>query len=182
MKNGLLHFLPKRRKCGSLFSYNSAAIRESSEQPQNKNGGMGMDHYNANDAATVELLAEMYRNVKMGSESLAAVVPKIRDKGLMATVTAQLGDGTQTSTNKAVALPVKSSPENKVPVTVKLTAKGSIFRGLLDKLFNFRVNSFFHFISSGISESNNKQSVGINGIFLTGKHLYDTLNKDSCFT
>lgn len=49
-----------------------------------------MDHYNANDAATVELLAEMYRNVKMGSESLAAVVPKIRDNGLMSTVTAQL--------------------------------------------------------------------------------------------
>jgi hypothetical protein len=49
-----------------------------------------MDHTNANDAATVELLAEMYRNVKMGSDSLAAVVPKIRDKGLMSAVTAQL--------------------------------------------------------------------------------------------
>ena len=49
-----------------------------------------MDHTNANDAATVELLAEMYRNVKMGTDSLAAMVPKIRDRDLMSAVTAQL--------------------------------------------------------------------------------------------
>ena len=42
------------------------------------------------DAVTVEMLSVMYRNVTMGSESLSAVVPKIRDKKLMSSVTAQL--------------------------------------------------------------------------------------------
>ena len=49
-----------------------------------------MDRYHANDAATVELLAEMYRNTTTESESLAAAVPEIRDRGLMTEVTARL--------------------------------------------------------------------------------------------
>ena len=40
-----------------------------------------MNRYHANDAATVELLAEMYRNTTTESESLAAAVPEIRDRG-----------------------------------------------------------------------------------------------------
>ena len=40
--------------------------------------------------ATGELLAEMHRNVTMGAESLAAVVPGIRSEQLMSGVTGQL--------------------------------------------------------------------------------------------
>ena len=39
---------------------------------------------------TVELLSEMHRNVTMGSENLASVVPMIKNAGLMTNVTAQL--------------------------------------------------------------------------------------------
>ena len=42
------------------------------------------------DAVTVEMLSAMYRNVTMGSENLATVTPKIRDKELLSSVTAQL--------------------------------------------------------------------------------------------
>ena len=44
---------------------------------------------NKNDA-TVELLAEMHRNVTMGSENLASVIPMIRDKFLLTNVTSQI--------------------------------------------------------------------------------------------
>lgn len=39
---------------------------------------------------TTELLAEIYRNVSMGSENLGTVVPKIKDKFLLTNVTCQL--------------------------------------------------------------------------------------------
>ena len=39
---------------------------------------------------TVELLSEMHRNVTMGSETLAMVVPKISGSGMMASVTDQM--------------------------------------------------------------------------------------------
>lgn len=39
---------------------------------------------------TAELLSEIYRNVTMGSENLANVVPKIKDKFLMTNVTCQM--------------------------------------------------------------------------------------------
>lgn len=45
---------------------------------------------NRAELVTVELLSEMYRNVTMGSENLATVVPKIKDKFLLTNVTSQL--------------------------------------------------------------------------------------------
>lgn len=53
------------------------------EYARTNRSGMGGD-------ATGELLAEMHRNVTMGAESLAAVVPGIRAEQLMTSVTGQM--------------------------------------------------------------------------------------------
>ena len=45
---------------------------------------------NRSGDATGELLAEMHRNVTMGAESLAAVIPGIRAEQLMTSVTGQM--------------------------------------------------------------------------------------------
>lgn len=69
---------------------------------------------------TVELLAEMYRNVTMGSENLACVVPDIKDKFLLQDVTSQLekyvGYTTQTEKllNKRGVKPKEPSLMKKV--------------------------------------------------------------------
>ena len=75
---------------------------------------------------TVELLSEMYRNVTMGSENLATVVPKIRDKELMSNVTAQL-ERYADYTNKTANLLGKRSVKPKEPSAMKkIMSRGGI--------------------------------------------------------
>ncbi|MBE6541298.1 MAG: hypothetical protein E7672_02495 [Ruminococcaceae bacterium] len=49
-----------------------------------------MNNTTSQNNVTVELLSEMYRNVTMGSENLASVVPMIKNKNLLTNVTAQM--------------------------------------------------------------------------------------------
>lgn len=81
--------------------------------------------------ATGELLAEMHRNVTMGTESLAAVVPGIRTNELMTSVTGQMeqyADFTR-QTEKLMRL---RSEEPKQPTLLKKAAtKGGIMMNRL---------------------------------------------------
>lgn len=76
-----------------------------------------MNNTNGADV-TVELLSEMYRNVSMGSENLAAVVPRIRDRELMQNVTAQLERYAEL-TNKTEQLLAKRNVKAKEPSAMK---------------------------------------------------------------
>lgn len=49
-----------------------------------------MNNTTSENNVTVELLSEMYRNVTMGSENLASVVPMIKHPALLTNVTAQI--------------------------------------------------------------------------------------------
>lgn len=85
-----------------------------------------MDHTNANDAATVELLAEMYRNVKMGTDSLAAMVPKIRDRDLMSAVTALLEQYAEFTDRTAKLLKRRAVKPQEPSVLKKAVTRGGI--------------------------------------------------------
>lgn len=78
------------------------------------------------EPVTVELLSEMYRNVTMGSENLATVVPMIRDKFLLTNVTSQLekyGD----LTNKTANLLKKRAVKPREPTMMKkVMSRGGI--------------------------------------------------------
>lgn len=73
---------------------------------------------NQAEPVTVELLSEMYRNVTMGSENLATVVPKIRDKFLLTNVTYQL-EKYADFTNKTEKLLQKRAVKPKEPTMMK---------------------------------------------------------------
>ena len=45
---------------------------------------------NNSDDKTKELLSEVYRNLKMGSENLCSVTPKIKNRFMLTNVTSQL--------------------------------------------------------------------------------------------
>lgn len=78
------------------------------------------------DAVTVELLSEMYRNVTMGSENLASVVPAIKDRELMSNVTAQL-ERYADFTNRTADLLDKRAVDPKEPsVMKKVMSRGGI--------------------------------------------------------
>lgn len=49
-----------------------------------------MNNTGSGKNVTVELLSEMYRNVTMGSENLASVIPMIKHPALLTNVTAQI--------------------------------------------------------------------------------------------
>ena len=85
------------------------------------------------DAVTVELLAEMYRNVTMGSENLADVVPMIRDGELMSSVTEQL-ERYADFTNRTAALLKKHDRAPKEPTLLKkaMTRGGIMFNTAID--------------------------------------------------
>lgn len=70
------------------------------------------------EPVTVELLSEMYRNVTMGSESLATVVPMIRDKALLSNVTSQLEQYAD-FTNRTASLLHKRAVKPKEPNLMK---------------------------------------------------------------
>lgn len=73
-----------------------------------------------------ELLAEMYRNVTMGSENLANVVPLIRDKFLMSNVTAQLEKYAEFAKKTEGILESNSVKPQKPSFMKKAMSKGGI--------------------------------------------------------
>lgn len=86
---------------------------------------------NSENNVTVELLSEMYRNVTMGSENLATVVPMIRDKELMTNVTAQL-ERYADLTNKTADLLGKRDVDPKEPTMMKkIMSRGGIKLNLM---------------------------------------------------
>lgn len=86
-----------------------------------------MDRINPGDAATVELLSEMYRNASMGSENLAAAVPRIRDRELLSAVTAQL-EGYAVFTDRTAKLLKRRAVKPKEPSAVqKVMSRGAVF-------------------------------------------------------
>ncbi len=81
---------------------------------------------NSENNVTVELLSEMYRNVTMGSENLATVVPRIKDGELMHNVTAQLEKYAEL-TNKTSDLLTKRNIKPKEPSMMKkMMSRGGI--------------------------------------------------------
>ena len=78
------------------------------------------------EPVTAELLAEMYRNVTMGSENLAAVVPHIRDRFLLKEVTYQL-EKYADFTNRTASLLHKRAVKPKEPALMKVAmSRGGI--------------------------------------------------------
>ncbi len=82
---------------------------------------------------TNELLCEMYRNVTMGSENLASVVPMIRDKFLMTNVTAQLEKYAEFTNKTEDVLSSHSLKPKKASAMKKAMARGGI---MLNTLFD----------------------------------------------
>lgn len=70
------------------------------------------------EPVTAELLAEMYRNVTMGSENLSYVIPHIRDKTLLRSVTYQL-EKYADFTNRTAALLYKRAVKPEEPTLMK---------------------------------------------------------------
>ena len=75
---------------------------------------------------TVELLSEMYRNVTMGSENLACVVPHIRDKALMRNVTYQLEKYADFTERTAVLLNRRVVKPKDPTLMKKVMSRGGI--------------------------------------------------------
>ena len=78
------------------------------------------------EQVTVELLSEMYRNVTMGSENLAAVVPRVRDKELMENVTAQLENYADFTRRTADLLSKRSITPKEPTLMKKAMSRGGI--------------------------------------------------------
>ena len=93
----------------------------------------GMRTEGKEQPVNVELLSEMYRNVTMGSENLATVVPKIRDKFLLTNVTAQL-EKYADYTNKTANLLNKRAVKPKEPSMMKkaMSRSGIAFNTMID--------------------------------------------------
>ena len=78
------------------------------------------------DDVTTELLSEMYRNVTMGSENLAAVVPRIRDRGLMENVTSQLEQYADFTNRTAEMLSKRGVTAKEPTIMKKAMSRGGI--------------------------------------------------------
>ena len=85
-----------------------------------------MDRINASDAATVELLGEMYRNVTEGSENLAAAVPRIRDEALMTAVTAQLERYAEYTDRVARLMKRRAGRPRELSAVKKVMTRGAV--------------------------------------------------------
>ena len=80
---------------------------------------------------TGELLAEMYRNVTMGAESLAAVVPKIREERLMSSVTGQMEQYADFMRQTEKLMRLRSERPKEQGIFKKAAARGGIMMNLL---------------------------------------------------
>ncbi len=84
-----------------------------------------------NKEKTEELLCEVYRNLKMGSESLCTVTPKINDKFMLREVTGQLEKYAEL-TNKCERIMRDGGITPKEPSPVKrVMAKGGILANMV---------------------------------------------------
>ncbi len=86
-----------------------------------------------NAANTSELLCAMNRNVTMGSENLASVVPMIRDGQLMTSVTAQLEKYAEFANMTEDALQAYSVKPKKQSLMKKAMSRGGI---MLNTMFD----------------------------------------------
>ncbi|MGN1345352.1 MAG: hypothetical protein ACI4V1_01090 [Eubacteriales bacterium] len=75
---------------------------------------------------TNELLAHMYRNVKMGNENLCGVLPKIRDKFLVTSVTSQMEHYSDYASRTASELRKRSVRPQELSAMKKAMAKSGI--------------------------------------------------------
>lgn len=88
---------------------------------------------NEKETATTELLSEIYRNVTMSSDSLGAVVPKIKDKFMLRDVTAQLEKYAE-YTEKAENLLTQNAAKPKEESAVKkiISRSGIVISSTVD--------------------------------------------------
>lgn len=76
--------------------------------------------------ATGELLAEMHRNVTMGAESLAAVIPGIRAEQLMTSVTGQLEQYADFTRQAEKLMRIRAEEPKRTHVWKKAVRRGGI--------------------------------------------------------
>ena len=76
--------------------------------------------------ATGELLAEMHRNVTMGAESLAMVVPGIRAEELMSSVTGQMEQYADFTRQTEKLMRLRSETPKQPTIFKKAATKGGI--------------------------------------------------------
>ena len=81
---------------------------------------------NRAEPVTVELLCEMYRNVTMGSENLATVVPKISGKFMLSNVTSQLEKYADLTNRTEELLEKRAVKAEKPSAMKKLMSRGGI--------------------------------------------------------
>ncbi len=75
---------------------------------------------------TEELLAEVYRNVAMGSENLGTVVPKIKDKFMLTNVTCQMEKYSDYTARAASMLRKEAVRPEKISAMKKVMARTGI--------------------------------------------------------
>ena len=90
------------------------------------NGNKGTDRRGYAGDATGELLAEMHRNVTMGAESLAMVVPGIRAEQLMASVTGQLEQYADFTRQTEKLMRMRAEEPKRPNILKKAATKGGI--------------------------------------------------------
>ena len=81
--------------------------------------------------ATGELLAEMHRNVTMGAESLAAVIPGIRAEQLMTSVTGQMEQYADFTRQTEKLMRLRSEEPKQPTLWKKAATKGGILMNRL---------------------------------------------------
>jgi len=80
-----------------------------------------------NHGITEALLSEVYRNTSMGSENLGNMLPVIKDKFLMRSVTSQMEAYSSYAEEAAALLRHRAVRPNKPSAMDKLMAKGGAF-------------------------------------------------------
>jgi len=78
------------------------------------------------ETATKELLAEIYRNVTMGSENLSTVVPMIKDGALLSNVTAQIEKYAEFTNRTGEQLKKHSEKPKEPTIMKKAMSRGGI--------------------------------------------------------
>ena len=76
-----------------------------------------------NTRATTELLSDIYKNVKAGTESITDIIPKVKDKFLLRDMTAQLDGYSQFASQAAHLLAEYGSDGAEVSAIEKITSR-----------------------------------------------------------
>ena len=96
--------------------------------------------------ATGELLAEMHRNVTMGTESLAAVMPGIRGEQLMTSVTGQMEQYADFTRQTEKLMRLRSEEPKQPGMWKKAMTKGGI---LMNRMLNPSEKNICDMIAKG---------------------------------